>query len=93
MPTILSVLDLSTAHLPEEVCDDLSGEPGVIAHRVTYGWLMWVPADPDAFAAETIDPMPEEVLAIQRYARRLGCQYVLFDRDAEQVDELPTWQW
>jgi len=91
MPTIYSVLDLSTAHLPEELRDDLNAEPGVIAHKLTYGWLMWVPTDPVEHAAETIDPMPAQVLAVQRYAHSLGCQYVLFDRDADVSAELPTW--
>jgi hypothetical protein len=38
-----------------------------------------------------IDPVPDVVLAIQRYARRWSCDYVL--PDAEQVDDLPTWDW
>jgi hypothetical protein len=33
------------------------------------------------------------VLAIQRYARALGCDYVLVDADGDEVDDLPTWQW
>lgn len=37
--------------------------------------------------------MPEEMLAIQRYARGVGCDYVLFDPDADCIDELPTRDW
>ncbi len=42
---------------------------------------MWVPPDPQAHAVGHPD-LPPEVLAIQRYARALGCDYVLFDADA-----------
>jgi hypothetical protein len=28
-----------------------------------------------------------------QYAQDLGCEYVLFDRDAEVIDDLPSWDW
>jgi len=87
------LLDLSTAHLPEHLgSHGLSTHDGVIAYELPHGWLMWVPPDPPTHAADYPD-VPPEVLAIQRYARRLGCDFVLFDADAEQVDDLPTWDW
>jgi len=33
------------------------------------------------------------VLTIQRLARAAGCDYVLFDADADRIDALPTWDW
>jgi hypothetical protein len=30
---------------------------------------------------------------VQLHARSLGCDYVLFDRDAEVDPYLPSWQW
>ncbi|WP_432830850.1 hypothetical protein [Dactylosporangium sp. CA-092794] len=63
---------------------------GVIAYQLEHGWLMWVPPDPDAHAADHPD-LPGEVVAVQRYARHLGCDYVLFDADADQVGALPAW--
>jgi hypothetical protein len=69
----------------------------VIAYRMGRsehtGWLMWVPNEPDAYAAEHTEGPPAEVLAVQRYARTLDCDYVLFDRDADQVADLPAWDW
>jgi len=62
----------------------LSGVDGVIAYQLEHGWLMWVPPDPDERAGDHTD-LPDEVLAVQRYARHLGCDYVLFDVDADQV--------
>ncbi len=44
---------------------------------------MRVPPDPQAHAGE--------VLAIQRYARALGRDYLLCDVD--QVGDLPAWDW
>ena len=46
MPDIRTMLDLSTAHLPEQICDRLGAIPGVVAHETVYGWLMWVPNHP-----------------------------------------------
>jgi hypothetical protein len=94
VPDIRLLLDLSTAHLPEHLgCGGLDTAPGVVAHRTECGWLLWVPDDPDESATAILDTVPGVVLAIQRYARRHGCDYVLFDADADRVDDLPTWDW
>ena len=94
MPDIRLLLDLSTAHLPEHLgSGGLDAAPGVVAHRTTHGWLLWVPDDPDESGAAFGDAVPAVVLAIQRYARRHGCDYVLFDADADRVDDLPSWDW
>jgi len=78
-------LDLSTGHLPEQLgSQGLSGHDGVTAYQLPYGWLMWVPTDPQTHVDDHPDP-PPEVLAIARHARGLGCDDVLFDADADQV--------
>ena len=100
---IVKVLDLSTAHLPQPVCASLPLWDGVTAYPLStsddnYGWLLHVPDDPDGYTADytetdEADGLPAEVLAIQRFARGLGCDYVLLDRDAERIDALPAWDW
>jgi hypothetical protein len=90
MPTIRKLLDLSTGHLRPHLADQLASTAGVIAYRLEYGWLMWVPND-SAHACD--ERRPAEVLAIQRYARSHDCDYVLFDADADTVEDLPHWQW
>jgi hypothetical protein len=92
---IRTFLNLSTAHLPPYLGTPggLDTTAGVIAYATDNGFLLWVPDDPDESAQATTDPVPDAVLAIQRYARQLGCDYVLFDADAEQVAALPTWDW
>jgi hypothetical protein len=89
--TVRSFLGLSPAHVPEQLGSyGLSGQDGVVAYHLTYGWPMWVPPDPQAHSIDHPD-LPPEVLAIQRYARGLGRDYVLFD--ADEVGDLPTWDW
>lgn len=94
-------LDLSTAHLPAQMLAELDREgvdtvralgDAAIAYRTTYGALMWVPNDPDAAAAEADTPPDAIVLGIQKLARSLDCDYVLFDADASKVDELPVFE-
>lgn len=81
-------LDLSTGHLPENICAALSSFAGVVAYETQYGWLMAVPSDPD-----TDTDTPAEVRVVQKFAREHDCVYVLFDRDAEIIDALPSWEW
>src|SRR5262245_20831217 len=93
MPVIRRMLNLSTGHLPEQICQDLAGVHGVIAHQTEYGWLMWVPTHPDKHARNYTPAIPAEVLAVQRYARSHRCDYVLFDNIADFDDQLPSWDW
>jgi hypothetical protein len=66
--TVRSVLDLSTAHLPEHLGNHgQSDQDGVTAYELPYSWLMWIPADPQTHA-----DLPPEVLAIQRHADPAG---------------------
>lgn len=90
---IRDLLELSTAHLPQHLGSaGLSRQDGVIVNSLRFGWLMWVPPDPHAHAGDH-PQLPAEVLTIYRYARGLDCDYVLFDADADQVDDLPIWDW
>lgn len=89
------VLNLSTAHLPQHLGmpGGLDRVAGVVAHTTDGGVLLWVPDDPDESAEAMAEPVPGAVLAIQRYARAWDCDYVLFDADADRVEELPAWDW
>lgn len=92
-PATRLILDLSTSHLPEQYGTNLNGAPGVIAHPTGYGDFMWVPDDPDVSNEGGADDVPEEILAVQRFARAHNCDYVLFDADAPIDPRLPTWDW
>jgi hypothetical protein len=91
VPSIRQLLDLSTAHLPEAVLLHLADQPGVVAHPTGYGAFLWVPPDPDEWFLP--ERPPDEVVAVQRLARSLGCDWVAFDCDAPEVSGLPTWTW
>lgn len=91
-PNVRQMLDLSTAHLPPVVITELNRFDGVVAHALPWGaWLLWVPDDSAAHAAD-YDEVPQEVLTVQRYAREHGCDYVLLDVDAQQDQMLPVFE-
>ena len=87
------ILDLSTSHLPEHLGTDLNAHDAVVAYNLEYGWLMWVPDDPVVDDDDPMGRVPSEVLLIQLYARRWGCDYVLFDADGPVDPNLPAWEW
>lgn len=84
-------LDLSTAHLRQRTCAGLGGYDGITAYHTTYGWLMYAPADPADRAEEY--GWPDELAPIIALARAHGCDYVLFDADAERTTLLTTFDW
>ena len=74
MPDIRTLLDLSTAHLPEQICDRLDTIPGVIAHQTAYGWLIFVPNHPGQRQLmppptprhhTVLDPLPHQAVPIR----------------------------
>ena len=92
-PRIMSVLDLSTHHLPQHVCDQLSAYDGVTAHHTPYGWLL---AGPGYLAGHRTDhsgAVPDAVWALWEYAHRFDAEYLLLDADADRVDALASWDW
>jgi hypothetical protein len=93
-PHVRRVLDISTAHLPHYLgVDGLAAVAGVTAHEMDQGWLLWVPEDPDESAQSEQTPPPEVALNLQRYARNLRCDYIIFDRDGFLTAGLPSWDW
>jgi len=94
---IRKILDLSMSHLPLEFREPglLTGEsgdiPSCIVTRHEYGLWLWVPDDPVDSNCQD-DPVPPAVLEIQLLARKLGCDYVLFDADGELDADLPVFE-
>ena len=102
-PGVRRFLDLSTAHLPVKLREfrTLNQYAAVTVYERTDGessryqpMTLWVPDDPSGWAEEydEDDQPPAEVLALQLYARELGCDYIQFDRDASIIPGLPTWE-
>lgn len=105
-PRLIGVLELSTAHLPENLGDgrDLWALPGITVYDLASAQLtrpfVWVPDDPrdhiEDYLSDCDDDQAadlETVLRIQEYARLLGCDYVIFDPDGDTTTDLPTWDW
>lgn len=102
MTTTRKLLDLSTAHLTEEMRIELNclylregnladdALHGVVLHPTEHGGLMYVPENPEDFARDQEDGVDGVLLSIQQHARRHGCDYVLFDADAPIDDALET---
>jgi hypothetical protein len=57
-----------------------------------YGWLICIAGD-IAMDEEFRQAGPAELLAVIAYADDNGCEWVLLDRDADLIDELPNFDW
>jgi hypothetical protein len=92
-PNIRKFLDLSTAHLSPSDRDhlDACAAPGsafgVAVAKTEDGWFVYAP-DP----ADEVDDrnLPPHLQVISAYARAQGCDYILFDCDAEIDPALPV---
>lgn len=101
-PTIRKMLDLSTAHLTPEMRDELplygrddgapswGGAAGV--YPTEHGALVWVPDDPEESANNADEALPLELIVLQKYARRHGCDFILFDSDGPVDAALDTFE-
>ncbi|MGW2421486.1 DUF5983 family protein [Streptomyces sp. NPDC001709] len=87
-PHVRSYLDLSTSHLAVATRDALNSIEGVLAHRLEHGWLMYAPESASERARAY--GWPEELLPIVQLARAHNCAYILFDADADTIDQLPA---
>lgn len=88
-PEIYKVLVCSTAHVTREEAEILDHHGYA---RGEVGWLVWVLKDQDFAVPEIEHPSPGLKGAID-FARNSGCQYLLFDRDAETLEGVPDYDW
>lgn len=90
--------------LVEEVLDYNEREEGLpewwnnlpIYQHGEYGWLICLAGDCVEHLkadAEAMAVFPKELLAVMEYATANDCEWLLLDRDAEQIDELPSFDW
>jgi hypothetical protein len=92
MPHVRQFLDVSTAHLTPECRRwlDNEAEDGP-TYSGCYGYVTWACVNPDDHAEVMEDEdRPDVLTAIFQRAASLGCDYVLFDRDAEEDEALPV---
>ena len=79
MIKLRKLLELSTAHMPNTSPD--FGRVRVISFE--YGFVVWV-TEPD--------DIPAWLTPIMKYAYK-KCTLILFDGDAEVVENFETWDW
>lgn len=84
-PNVRRLLDLSTAHIEPRTRAEWELAPPTHVHPTEYGYFVWAG---DNEHDETDEGWPPEVTACRRFARSLGCGYLLFDADADTVEEL-----
>lgn len=87
---IEKILVLSTKHLSEATCNEWMPEcPWSCFEKGDYGWFIYV-ADPGITEEQGV---PLELRSALHAARKLGCAWVMFDRDGDVLDELPEFDW
>lgn len=83
-------LDMSTAHLSQELLDMLEQSPDgdcpMSASPTPHGYFVWVNEDLQEAVANGV---PMDMAIIFRAAQQMGCDYILFDGDARECDYLP----
>lgn len=93
MKNVRKFLELSTNHLPLKTVEliEKGGFPRHPSMQSEYAWLFHVP--------ETIKELTDQgvsckaFLNIMALAQDSDCDYVMFDRDVEPVQWLPTYLW
>jgi hypothetical protein len=93
-PFIFEVLDISTCHLTNDDADRLTLNDsektlGLPAYTLDeYGWLVYIGETGDNWGN-----MSPEFKEIMKQASELGCDYIRFDRDGREYDDLPKFEW
>jgi len=85
--TVRTFLDISTAHVkPSTMALINMGAMSMNTLIGDHGAMLHVPSD------NTLVPnYPEDLLTVLDHARKLNCDYVLLDGDADLVETLPDY--
>lgn len=93
MTTVLKMLELSTGHVSKETAAKLDESecPGVSSYpKGEYGW--WVYAESYG-KEEAGNDAPPDLVDCLRFAQSIGCDWIMFDRDVDQLENLVTYDW
>ena len=82
------MLTLSTAHVTKGTAALLdAGKVDLASYKTEYGWFIHLPD----FLSEY--DIPSDLKACAKFAKKHGCIWLHFDRDADTVDELSKYGW
>lgn len=89
------LIEISTAHLTQADAQRLESErelatPGIRLMDDEYGFFLAVPPADHPYGVEQC---PESVGRCLAWAREQGAAFLLIDRDAEEVADLPSYEW
>ena len=86
-----SVAFLSTAHMDPVTAQMLDATPWedwpVSGGPLPWGYMIY------AHDEDCLETMPPDLWACFMFARANGCDYIRFDRDADEIEELPVYEW
>jgi hypothetical protein len=87
------ILVLSTAHVTAKTAAMLNStpQPKWPVCGGPYGPWGWFIYAHDENCGEGADAIPDDLFAVLTFARAQGCDNVLFDADADVIDDLPEY--
>lgn len=104
-PNVRRFLDLSTGHLSVETRTYLDEQGRIAAIRrptsgpaphpdflmgsTAWGWIVWAGMEDDS---QNLQALPIDLQRCIRFAKEQDCDYILFDADIEELDELKTYE-
>ena len=69
---------------------ELGGNSLPTCTPMRYGWLVYAH---DEYGGDDADEVPEELKRVIAWAKERGADWIKFDRDGAEYEELPTWDW
>lgn len=88
----LSMPVISTAHITEEEANQAHGGYPAYAMVGEYGFIVYIAQDPNEWNEGDLERFPA-LADCARWAQKLGYEWIRFDRDAETVPYLKTYEW
>lgn len=82
-------LDVCTSHLTQATIDNLVMENIMGVHSYDYPEGMFIVV-PDPFE---VGDIPKDLVGVFGYARQNDISLIRLDRDGEEIDDLPTYDW
>lgn len=88
------MMDISTAHITRKDEEQLrKDKANLIVIPYGYGYIVMVPAKErqnSFYKQKKFSPAFNKLLNL---ARKNNCEYLMIDRDGEEYEELPTFDW
>ena len=84
---VATMLDLTTGHMPSS--DPDFGGMRHVSHE--YGFIVFVNGDTDI--DKDTAGVPEWIKPAYLLAQKYDCILINFDRDGDQIEGIPSWEW